>query len=164
MEGTVAAATTRDDYLGGNRPDDLTEGLSMSSSPTKEDDMSTYDNAAHAYIAAWNTLDAAERKDAVAAVFAPEATYTDPLAAASGRDAIAELIGGVQQQFAGWTFRLAGPVDGHHSQARFTWALGPDGQDNDGEAPVVGFDVVTLDDVGLITSVLGFLDRVPTAA
>ena len=126
--------------------------------------MSTYDNTAQAYIAAWNTIDAAERKDAVAALFAQEATYTDPLAAVSGPDAIAELIGGAQQQFAGWTFRLAGPVDGHHSQARFTWALGPDGQDNDGEAPVVGFDVVTLDDAGLITSVLGFLDRVPTTA
>ncbi len=125
--------------------------------------MSTYDNTAHAYIAAWNTLDAAERKDAVAAVFAPEATYTDPLAAVSGPDAIAELIGGAQQKFAGWTFRLGGPVDGHHSQARFTWALGPDDR-YDGEAPVVGFDVVTLDDAGLITSVLGFLDRVPPAA
>jgi hypothetical protein len=124
--------------------------------------MSTYDNAAHAYIAAWNTFDAAERKDAVAALFAQEATYTDPLAAVSGPDAIAELIGGAQQQFAGWTFRLAGPVDGHHSQARFTWALGPDGPADVGEAPVVGFDVVTLDDAGLITSVLGFLDKVPT--
>jgi SnoaL-like domain len=123
--------------------------------------MSSYDDTARAYIAAWNTRDAAERQAAVMAVFAPEATYTDPLADVSGRDAIAELIGGAHQQFAGWTFRLAGPVDGHHGQARFTWALGPDGA---GEAPVVGFDVVTLDDAGLITSVLGFLDRVPAAA
>jgi len=122
--------------------------------------MTTFENIADAYIAAWNTRDAAERERAVAAAFAPGATYTDPLAAVSGRDAIAELIGGAQQQFAGWTFRLAGPVDGHHGQARFTWALGPEG----GEAPVIGFDVVTLDDDGLITSVLGFLDRVPAAA
>ncbi len=123
--------------------------------------MSSYDDTARAYIAAWNTRDAAERKEAVAAVFAPEATYTDPLADVSGREAIADLIGAAQQQFADWTFRLAGPVDGHHGQARFTWALGPDGE---GGAPVLGFDVVTLDDTGLITSVLGFLDRVPAAA
>lgn len=123
--------------------------------------MSTYDDTAHAYITAWNARDAAERKEAVAAAFAAEATYTDPLADVSGRAAITELIGGAQQQFADWTFRLVGPVDGHHGQARFTWALGPDGE---GEAPVVGFDVVTLDDAGLITSVLGFLDRVPTTA
>src|SRR3954464_5839029 len=122
--------------------------------------MTTFDNIADAYIIAWNTRDAAERERAVAAAFAPGATYTDPLADVSGRDAIAELIGGAQQQFAGWTFRLVGPVDGHHGQARFTWALGPDGE---GDPPVVGFDVVTLDDAGLITSVLGFLDRVPAA-
>ena len=53
--------------------------------------MSTYDNTAHAYIAAWNTLDAAERKDAVAAVFAPEATYTDPLAVSTINYAAANL-------------------------------------------------------------------------
>jgi hypothetical protein len=122
--------------------------------------MTTFENIADAYIAAWNARDAAERERAVAAAFAPGATYTDPLADVAGREAITELIGGAQQQFTGWTFRLSGPVDGHHGQARFTWALGPD----DAEAPVVGFDVVTLDDKGLITSVLGFLDRVPTAA
>jgi SnoaL-like domain len=131
--------------------------------------MTTFENTAYthtadAYIAAWNTRDAAERERAVAAAFAPGATYTDPLADVSGRDAITELIGGAQQQFAGWTFRLAGPVDGHHGQARFTWALGPDDSNGAGDAPVVGFDVVTLDDAGLITSVLGFLDRVPSAA
>ena len=126
--------------------------------------MTTFETIADAYITAWNTRDAAERERAVAAAFAPGATYTDPLADVSGRDAITELIGGAQQQFAGWTFRLAGPVDGHHGQARFTWALGPDDGEEVGEAPVVGFDVVTLDDAGKITSVLGFLDRVPTAA
>ncbi len=123
--------------------------------------MTTFDTIANAYIAAWNARDDADRTQAVAAAFAPDATYTDPLADVTGRAAIAELIGGAQQQFAGWTFRLIGPVDGHHGQARFTWALGPDAS---GEAPVVGFDVVTLDDEGLITSVLGFLDRVPAAA
>ena len=122
--------------------------------------MTTFDTIANAYIAAWNARDDADRTQAVAAAFAPGATYTDPLADVTGRAAIAELIGGAQQQFAGWTFRLAGPVDGHHGQARFTWALGPEG----GEAPVIGFDVVTLDDDGLITSVLGFLDKVPAAA
>ena len=126
--------------------------------------MTTFETITDAYITAWNTRDAAERERAVAAAFAPGATYTDPLADVSGRDAITELIGGAQQQFAGWTFRLAGPVDGHHGQARFTWALGPDDGKEVGEAPVVGFDVVTLDDAGKITSVLGFLDRVPTAA
>lgn len=120
--------------------------------------MTTYENIADAYITAWNTTDAAAREQAVAAAFAPDATYVDPLADVAGRAAITELIGAAQQQFDGWTFRLAGPVDGHHGQARFTWALGPGGG---ADAPVVGFDVVTLDDAGQITTVLGFLDKVP---
>jgi nuclear transport factor 2 (NTF2) superfamily protein len=122
--------------------------------------MTTFDDTARAYITAWNAQDAEERKHAVAAVFAPDATYADPIAAVTGREAIAVLIAGAQQQFAGCTFRLAGPVDGHHDQARFTWALGQ-GPDDSGAELVVGFDVVTLDDAGQITQVLGFLDKVP---
>jgi len=120
--------------------------------------MTTFDDTARAYIAAWNALDTTERRDAVAAAFAPDATYTDPLAAVTGRAAIAELIAGAQQQFAGCAFRLAGPVDGHHDQARFTWTLGPQDQEL-----VVGFDVVTLDGAGQVSTVLGFLDKVPAA-
>ena len=124
--------------------------------------MTTFENIADAYIAAWNTRDAAERERAVAAAFAPGATYTDPLADVSGRDAITELIGGAQQQFAGWTFRLAGPVDGHHGQARFTWALGPDdGKEARHRSSASTSSPSTTP--GQITSVLGFLDRVPTA-
>jgi len=121
--------------------------------------MTTFDDTARAYIAAWNTQDPAERRDAVAAVFAPDATYTDPLADLTGHEAIAAFIEGAQQQFAGWTFRLSGRVDGHHDQARFTWTLGPGEQEQ-----VVGFDVVRLDDEGRITEVLGFLDKVPAPA
>jgi hypothetical protein len=121
--------------------------------------MTTFDDSARAYIAAWNAQEATARRDAVAAVFAPDATYTDPLAGATGHDAIAALIEGVQQQFGGWTFRLSGPVDGHHNQARFSWTLGPGEEDL-----VVGFDVVRFDDDGRITEVLGFLDKVPAAA
>src|SRR3954470_5714400 len=88
-----------------------------------------------------------------------DARYVDPLAVADGREAIASMIGAVQQQFPGLRFRLAGPVDGHHNQARFGWELGPAG----GEAPIVGFDVAVTDDDGRISTVLGFLDKVPSA-
>jgi hypothetical protein len=57
------------------------------------------------------------------------------------------------------TFRLAGPVDGHHNQARFTWEFGPEGVD----APVVGFDVAVLSHEGKVVAVYGFLDKVPAA-
>jgi uncharacterized protein (TIGR02246 family) len=112
------------------------------------------------YLAAWNQTDPAARRAAVADLFTEDARYTDPLADVTGRDAIEAAIAAVQAQFPGFVFRLAGPVDAHHDQVRFTWHLGPEGQ----EAPIVGFDVAVTDGDGRIRAVLGFLDRVPSAA
>lgn len=119
----------------------------------------TYDELAERYIAVWNETDPARRRATIADLWAPDGRYVDPLAVAEGRDAIDATVAAVQGQFPGMTFRLAGPVDGHHNQARFTWELGP----ADGAAPIAGFDVATTDDSGKLTQVLGFLDRVPSA-
>jgi limonene-1,2-epoxide hydrolase len=108
------------------------------------------------YIAAWNETDAAARRQLLEDVYTPDAAYTDPLAAVTGRDQIDALIAGAQNQFAGLEFRLAGPVDAHHDVARFTWHLGP----RDAEPIVVGFDVAVIAD-GRIAKVHGFLDKVP---
>lgn len=54
--------------------------------------------------------------------------------------------------------RLAGAVDAHHDQARFTWELGPDGT-----GLAVGFDAARRDADGRLAPVLGFLDKVPSA-
>ena len=112
------------------------------------------------YLDAWNETDAVKRGALVAALWAADGSYTDPLADVRGPDAIASLMGAAQQQFAGLTFTLGGPVDANHNQARFTWHLGPAG----GEPVVIGFDVVVLDAAGRIASVHGFLDKVPAAA
>ncbi|MGY1591950.1 nuclear transport factor 2 family protein [Geodermatophilus sp. SYSU D00708] len=112
------------------------------------------------YLAAWNQTDPAARRAVVAELFTEDARYTDPLADVAGRDAIEATIAAVQAQFPGFVFRLAGPVDAHHEQVRFTWHLGPEGE----EAPIAGFDVAVTDGDGRIRAVLGFLDRVPTAA
>ena len=121
--------------------------------------MNAYDDLAQRYIDAWNETDADARRTAVDKLYTDDARYVDPLAVADGREAIASMIGAVQEQFQGFSFRLAGPVDGHHNQARFGWELGP----ADGEAPIVGFDVAVTDDDGRISTVLGFLDKVPSA-
>jgi hypothetical protein len=112
------------------------------------------------YIASWNETDPEVRHGLVAELWAAGGAYTDPMADVRGPDAIDGLIGAVQQQFPGLVFTLGGPVDANHSQARFSWHLGPAG----GEALVVGFDVVVLNAEGRIASVHGFLDKVPAAA
>lgn len=121
--------------------------------------MTPFDDLAERSIAVWNETDPAARRRAVDALYSEDARYTDPLADAQGREAIDQTIAAVQRQFPDFSFRLAGPVDAHHQQARFTWELGP----VDGEAPVVGFDVAVCDEDGRLQTVLGFLDKVPAA-
>jgi hypothetical protein len=123
--------------------------------------MTDFQTLAQRYIATWNETDAAARAEAVAALYAEDARYVDPLADARGREAITATIGAVQDQFPGFVFRLAGPVDAHHDQARFSWELGPA---DTAEAPIAGFDVAVRDETGRLTTVFGFLDRVPNAA
>jgi SnoaL-like domain len=109
------------------------------------------------YLDCWNETNPAARRKLIDEVWAADAEYIDPMAEARGRAAIDATIGAVQNQFPGLVFTLAGPVDAHHRQARFSWGLGPEGA----EPLVVGFDVAVTDDRDKITTVLGFLDKVP---
>jgi hypothetical protein len=108
------------------------------------------------YIATWNETGGTARRAQIDTLWTDDASYVDPMAAAEGKDAIDATIAAVQAQFPGLVFSLIGPVDAHHDQARFTWALGP----ADGEELVVGFDVAVFQN-GRIRSVYGFLDKVP---
>ncbi|MFA7759206.1 nuclear transport factor 2 family protein [Streptomyces sp. NRRL B-2790] len=122
--------------------------------------MSIYTAAVTRYFDAWNATDADALAKAVAAAWSEEGTYTDPLADVRGHEQIAAVIRGAHEQFPGFEFRLAGDVDGNHHIARFGWELVSVA---DGSAPVAGSDVLTLAEDGRITSVLGFLDRLPEA-
>jgi hypothetical protein len=120
--------------------------------------MSDFTKLAEQYIATWNETDPSARRALIDEVWSPGGQYIDPLAEVTGRDQIDAVIAAAQGQFAGMTFRLAGAVDAHHDQARFTWELGPEGT-----AIVVGFDVAKRDADGRLALVLGFLDKVPSA-
>ncbi|MFE2514223.1 nuclear transport factor 2 family protein [Streptomyces mirabilis] len=117
-----------------------------------------YENAVARYFEAWNATDRDALAKAVAAAWSTDGSYTDPLAEVRGHDGIAAVIAAAHEQFPGFSFRPAGPVDGHHDIARFGWELV---NEADGTAPVAGFDVITLDGDDRIRSVHGFLDRVP---
>ncbi|MFE8012123.1 nuclear transport factor 2 family protein [Streptomyces antibioticus] len=120
-----------------------------------------YENAVARYFEAWNAREPEALAKAVAAAWAVDGGYTDPLADVRGHEGIAAVVSAAHAQFPGFAFRLTGRVDGHHGTARFSWELV---HEADGSAPVAGSDVVTLDADGRITSVLGFLDRVPAGA
>ncbi|MFJ7962542.1 nuclear transport factor 2 family protein [Streptomyces sp. NPDC096324] len=117
-----------------------------------------YETAVTRYFEAWNASGPDTPAKAVAAAWAPDGTYTDPLADVRGHEEIAAVIASAHERFPGFAFRLLGAVDGHHDIARFAWELV---DETDGSAPVAGFDVIVLDGEGRIRSVHGFLDRVP---
>ncbi|MGW4563543.1 nuclear transport factor 2 family protein [Streptomyces sp. NPDC004561] len=122
--------------------------------------MSIYASAVARYFEAWNAADADALAKTVAAAWSDDGTYTDPLADVRGHEAIAAVIRAAHEQFPGFEFKPAGEVDGNHHIARFGWELVSTA---DGSAPVAGSDVITLAEDGRITSVLGFLDRLPEA-
>jgi hypothetical protein len=121
-------------------------------------DADRYEQAVGRYFEAWNAREPQALARAVAAAWAVDGTYTDPLADVRGHEQIGAAVSAAHAAFPGFVFRLSGAVDGHHDTARFSWELVSEA---DGGAPVAGSDVITLDGEGRITSVLGFLDRVP---
>ena len=112
------------------------------------------------YIASWNETDAGQRRALIEQVFTPDATYVDPLVAATGWDAIDQTVAAVQQQLPGLRFTLADGVDAHHDQVRFRWHLASPAA---AEPLVVGFDVAVAEQ-GRFQRVYGFLDKAPVAA
>jgi hypothetical protein len=121
--------------------------------------MSDFTQLAEQYIAAWNETDPGARRALIDEIWSSNGRYIDPLAEVTGPGQLDAVIASAQARFTGMTFRLAGPVDAHHDQARFTWELGPEGTD----AIVVGLDVAQRDADGRLALVLGFLDRVPSS-
>lgn len=121
--------------------------------------MTDFTALAERYLAAWNEQDTGLRVKAIAELWAEDGGYTDPLADVTGHDQITAVIAGAQAMFPGHLFSLAGPVDGHGHQARFTWHLTPVGA---AEPTAIGFDVAVLTDDGRLSHVYGFLDKVPS--
>lgn len=112
------------------------------------------------YLDAWNAGDPADRRARLDRLCTSDVRYVDPLADVTGIEALDALIGTVQATFPGMRFTPVGDVDAHHDVCRFRWGLGPEGA----EPVVIGFDVATVGADGRITTVHGFLDRVPEGA
>jgi hypothetical protein len=113
------------------------------------------------YIQAWNEGVPERRRALVAAAFADDATYLDPMMSGSGGDAIDAMIGAAQQQLPGHRFVLAGAPDAHHDQVRFTWQLEPAAG---GDVVAIGHDYAALAGDGRLQRVVGFLETPDAAA
>jgi SnoaL-like domain len=112
------------------------------------------------YFSCWNETDPTRRRELIAATWAPDARYVDPMFAADGPEALDALAAGVHQQFPGHRFRLTQAPDVHHDRARWGWELaGPDG----GQPIAVGVDFAVLAPDGRLREVTGFFNSTASA-
>jgi hypothetical protein len=121
--------------------------------------MTDVNTIASRYIDLWNERSPTRRREILAASWASDARYVDPLMSGDGHDGVDALVAGVQQRFPDFRFHLLGRADGFGDHVRFSWGLGPDGAD----APIKGTDFAVISD-GRIKSITGFLDQVPQGA
>jgi hypothetical protein len=111
------------------------------------------------YIDLWNEKAPSRRREFLAANWARDARYVDPLMSGDGHEGIDAMIAGVQQRFPEFRFTLIGEPNGYGDHVRFSWGLGPDGIDS----PIKGTDFAVVRD-GRIQSITGFLDQIPQGA
>jgi SnoaL-like domain len=107
------------------------------------------------YFAAWNERVPERRRALVAAAFADDATYLDPMMSGAGGEELDAMIGAAQDQFPGHRFVLLGAPDAHHDAVRFSWRLEPEAG---GAVVAIGHDFGTLAGDGRLQRVVGFLE------
>jgi len=110
------------------------------------------------YLEAWNERDDARRRELIAALWAEDAAFRDPIALGDGVAGIDAVIAGIQGRFPDFRFRQIGKSDGFGDYVRLSWGLGPDA----GDAPIKGTDFAQVENDRLKT-VTGFFDQLPAA-
>jgi hypothetical protein len=127
----------------------------------KEGTVTNINETVIGYIAAWNEGDPTRRRAIIARTWADDGHYLDAHRDSTGHQAIDAMIAAVQQQFAGYRFRLSSGIEAHHDRVRFSWTAGgtPD-------APLFfgGTDFAVLANDGRLKMVTGFTDAMPSAA
>jgi len=112
------------------------------------------------YIAIWNEIDPARRRDLIAETWTEGASYIDPVMAGEGQAGIDVMIQGAQERFPGHQIRRTSDVDSHHDCVRFCWELAPEG----GPAVVKGTDFGVIAADGRLQKITGFFEQSAASA
>ncbi len=104
------------------------------------------------YFAAWNETDRTRRLDHIAAAWAPEARYVDPLSDVAGHAGFDAMLTGLQAQYPEHTVQRTSAIEQHHDCVRFEWEI----LDPEAAVFVTGVDYAQLAADGRLLSVTGF--------
>ncbi|MCP5366798.1 MAG: nuclear transport factor 2 family protein [Hyphomicrobiales bacterium] len=105
-----------------------------------------------AYCGAWLETDGAARRALLDRAWGDGATYQDPTADVTGRDALDAHIAGFHAHAPGARILITSAVDSHHGQLRFTWKM----VGADGAVVVEGIDFGELGADGRLARIVGF--------
>jgi hypothetical protein len=106
------------------------------------------------YFAMWNERTADRRRTLIAAVWAPDARYVDPLTTAEGPAAIETMVTAVRQRLGEVDFRRTGPLDTHTGVLRYSWEM----IGADGAVLRTGASFGRLSGDGRLAELVGFFD------
>jgi hypothetical protein len=109
------------------------------------------------YFDLWNTTDADERVARTAEVWATDGRHVDPLADVAGHEALAAMMAGIHEHYAGGRFERTTELDAHHDTARYGWRL----VGADGNVVVDALDVTTFAPDGRIATVVAYFGDLP---
>lgn len=126
---------------------------------TPNDEITAITTIVDTYLSSLHETDAATRAEMVAAAWAPEGRFVDPLQEAKGHAALADIAPAVEQLYPGARFRRLSAVDAHHEFIRFAWDLVA----QDGSVIVAGIDVGMVGDDGKLLGIVGFFGDLPEA-
>jgi hypothetical protein len=90
--------------------------------------MTDVNTIASRYIDLWNERTPDRRRQMLAANWASDAKYIDPLMSGDGHDGVDALIAGVQQRFPDFRFQLIGQPNGFRRPCPLFMGAGPGGR------------------------------------
>lgn len=109
-------------------------------------------------LSAWTEPDPARKTTLLDSCCTPDITYANPLSAARGTEAVAELLTAINAQFPGITPRRTSGIDLHHNHGLFTWSM----IDDTRRTILTGLDIITLTpDNTRISTVTAFFGETP---
>ena len=109
-----------------------------------------------AYMQAWNEPDESKRRALLEKAWADNATYTDPMSQAAGREELIALVSQFHSQMPGAKIVQASGIDEHHGRLRFGWRM-----ERDGATAMEGIDIGELSEDGRLRSIVGFFGAPP---
>jgi SnoaL-like domain len=119
--------------------------------------MSNYPENFDHMLAAWNEHDLSKVRGHLEKALAEDVHFLDPSKDVTGIDAFVEMVHEFRQKLIpnAVNSRSSG-IDSHNGLYRYNWAI-----HSEGELALTGFDMVVMNDAGMISKVYGFFGPLP---